>query len=303
MSPLLEHHLYALFASIGALLRRPISAAMTVLVMAISLALPTALYVLLVDLSHLSDGVDLSSEATVFMTRQAGEAEVNEASQTFLAMPGVVAVTTLSPTEAWEDFKAADSFAAALDAIADNPLPHVLLVRLERTLTPAATASLLVDLERHSLVDAAQFDMAWLIRFNALLRVAERLVMVLGGLLAVALVMIIGNTIRLDIESRRDEIEITMVLGATNAFVRRPFLYSGFWHGVLAAVVAWALIAIGVALLREPISNLAAAYEGQFRLSGLGLVEALVMLASAAAIGWIGAWLAVSRHIRRIKLR
>jgi cell division transport system permease protein len=150
-------------------------------------------------------------------------------------------------------------------------------------------------------VQTVQIDTDWVKRLATLLDIMRRLVQLTGGLLGLGVMLVIGNTIRLDILNRRAEIEVMKLVGATDGFARRPFLYSGVWYGLGGGVLALILVAFAVALLAQPVTRLAALYGSQFRLRGLGFGESVTILAGAIALGWVGSWLAATRHIKRIE--
>jgi cell division transport system permease protein len=152
-------------------------------------------------------------------------------------------------------------------------------------------------------VAQAVLDMAWLQRLNSLMKLSRRLVMAVSGLLLLGVVLILGNTIRLAIESRREEIVIVKLVGGSNAFVRRPFLYTGLWYGVGGGVVAAILVALGLWFLQQPVGDLARLYQSSFELNGLGLMEALNLVIIGGILGLTGAWLAVARHLVAIEPR
>lgn len=167
--------------------------------------------------------------------------------------------------------------------------------------SPAETSRLLRDLKELPQVDIAQLDMQWIKRLYAIMEIAKRGIMVVGALLALAVLLTIGNTIRLDIENRRDEIIITKLIGATDAFIRRPFLYSGMWYGLFGGILAWLLVTVSLILLSDPISRLSGLYYSSFHLQGLDFNGTIALFGMGALLGLLGSWLAVSRHLSAIE--
>ncbi|OQX46977.1 MAG: cell division protein, partial [Candidatus Sedimenticola endophacoides] len=167
--------------------------------------------------------------------------------------------------------------------------------------TPEAASALLDELQALDDVEFAQIDLQWVRRFHGITEIAQRTVLILGGLLGLAVLLVVGNTIRLEIENRRAEIEITKLIGGTNAFIRRPFLYSGLWYGLLGGLIAWLLVSLSLFLLESPVSQLAGLYESQFGLSGMGPGAFLLLLAGSALLGLLGSWIAVGRHLSAIE--
>ena len=203
---------------------------------------------------------------------------------------------------ALNEFRSLSGFADALEALDNNPLPALLVIQPKPEFTTAEAAQRLVrELELLPEADIVQLDLQWVQRLQAITVIAQRAVLVLASLLGMAVLLIVGNTIRLEIQNRHAEIEITKLIGATNAFIRRPFLYTGFWYGLFGGTIAWLLVAISVTLLKGPVSNLASLYESAFDLSSLNLLNILSLLAGAALLGLLGSWLAVGKHLSAIE--
>ena len=272
---------------------------MTLIVIAIALAMPTGLYLLLKNASEMSAGWKGAGQVNIFLTAEIDRSGAEQAAEAIRDLQEVAAVTIVTPEQALAEFKAASEFSDALDALAENPLPFVLLADLRPRLEGPRIEALTSALETRPEVDFAQFDMQWLIRFNAILRSLERLIHVIASLLITGVLLIVGNTIRLDIENRREEIEITRMLGGTNAFIRRPFLYGGVWYGLLGGLMAWGLIGVAMVSLAGPLDALASAYDRAYRFRSLTGLESLALVAMAMAVGWLGARLAVGRHLAR----
>jgi cell division transport system permease protein len=214
----------------------------------------------------------------------------------------VANVRLIKADDALKEFRQRSGFGAALDAITDNPLPHALVVR------PAVgnTSNIQLDALAQELrgiqgVDIVQLDTAWVERFNAMLDTIRRVVLVVALLLAVGVMIIVGNTIRADIQSRRAEIEITKLVGGTDAFVRRPFLYTGFWYGLGGGLVALAVSYLVVILLASPIHHLAGLYGSEFKLVGLGGIDSVILIGAGIALGWVGSLVAASLHLMDIE--
>jgi cell division transport system permease protein len=290
-----DQHLFSLFSSLGRLAARPWATALTAFVMGLALALPLLFLLLLGNARSLSDGWQDAREITVFLKPEAPSGAAETLAGRLRARDDVVAVKRRTPEQGLDEFRAMSGFADALDVLQVNPLPDVLIV------TPAergqADPPVLGELERDATVDLVQYDAAWRRRLGAILGLAQRVVGVLAGLLALATLLVIGNTIRLDIQSRHDEIEVMQLIGASAGFVRRPFLYAGVWYGVISGVVAL-LVVFGVQFaLAAPIERLLASYDHRFALRGLPVQLALLVPPLGAALGWLGAMLATARHL------
>lgn len=293
---------FSLVSSLGRLWQRPLAGLMTVGVIAVSLALPAAFYAALLNLDRVSRGWHDAGQATVFMQTDAGLEAAKSLAARLGVRDDVASVRVRSPAEALAEFRELSGFGDALDALQANPLPAVLVLEpAERPRDRDAARAWVSELEALPGVDFAQFDVAWLLRFNALLALAGRVVWVAGALFAVVVLLVVGNTIRLDIENRREEIEVHKLIGATDRFIRRPFLFSGFWYGALGGAGAAVLVGLVLALLAGPVGRLAGTYGSEFSLQGLGPGGALALCATGALIGLAGAWLAVGRHLTRIE--
>ena len=225
-------------------------------------------------------------------------------------MPGLVrqradveAVTLIAADDALVEFREQSGFGDALDYLTHNPLPHTLVVRPGSANTEVSMGLLNEELGNLPEADFVQVDTEWVQRFHAILNILERAIMMGAGLLGVAIIVIIGNTIRLDIQNRREEIEVTKLIGASNAFVRRPFLYIGLWYGLGGGLLALALVGYGMFALSEPVSRLSGLYESSFDVLALDIRESLIIVGSGVILGLLGSWIAAARHMRRIEPR
>jgi cell division transport system permease protein len=211
-------------------------------------------------------------------------------------------VELVTAEEALKAFRTDSGFGDAIDALNENPLPHALVLRpTAEYATPEHLTGLADELTKLPAVDVVQLDTAWVARLTAILDAVRRGVLLAGALLAVGILVIVGNTIRLDIQNRREEIEITKLVGGSDGFVRRPFLYSGVWYGVGGGILAWVITAIVLAALREPVARIAGLYGSGFQLTGLGLEAGGVLIGVGVALGWLGSYVAASRHLRQIE--
>jgi cell division transport system permease protein len=211
-------------------------------------------------------------------------------------------VKLIEADEALEEFRKSSGFGEALDALDRNPLPHALLVRPDPAFrAPEQIASLTQALRELPEVDIVQLDTEWVTRFHAMLDVVRRIVLLAAGLFALGILVIVGNTIRLDIENRRDEIEVTKLVGGSNAFVRRPFLYNGVWYGLGGGLIAWLVVTVAVRLLAPAVERIAGLYGSRFELAGLGSIGAAALVAGGIALGWLGSFIAATRELRGIE--
>ena len=295
-------HMQALLHSLGRLMNTPLASLMTVGVIGITLALPAGMYVLLQEFQGVSAGWQNTARISLFLSQDITGATVNGLLSRLQAMPEVATVARITPEEALAEFRQSTGFGDALKALEENPLPTVLVVQPKMDFRkPLLVQTLLHRVRDLPGVALAQLDMEWLKRLFALTDIARRGVLVLGGLLSLAVLLIMGNTIRLAIQSRREEIEVEKLIGATDAFIRRPFLYSGFWYGAVGAIVAWLLVNTALWLLSTPVQHLAVLYHSDLGLRGLGLMDSAFLLLAGILLGTLGAWLAVGRHLREIE--
>jgi cell division transport system permease protein len=298
----LRRHAQVSLESLGRLSRNLVASLMTAAVIGIALALPAGLYVLLDNLHRLSGSWDGQAGLSVFLRQEITEPAAQQLAGTLQDWPEVATVTLVTPAEALAEFGRHTGFVDVLDSLDENPLPTVLLVTPADGHTgPAAAGSLQQRLQGLPETDQAQLDLQWVQRLSTILAIAKRGVLVVSCLLALAVLLVVGNTIRLEIQNRREEIVVTKLIGATNGFIRRPFLYSGVWYGIFGAIIAWLMVEIGFFVLAEPVRRLAGLYQSDFRLETLPLLLLLVLLAGGILLGLLGSWLAVGEHLDDIE--
>ncbi|MEH6466598.1 MAG: permease-like cell division protein FtsX [Porticoccus sp.] len=298
-----QNHRQLLFRTFHRLAAEPVQTLMTSLVVAIALGLPAALYVGIVNMQQLGSRVETTAQLTVFLNKEATGVTVEQLRESLLSESDITAVDYISREQALVEFQALSGFGDVLEMLDENPLPPVLIVqpvdRFQGDLL--ASEGLVTRLKALALVDDVRLDMKWMQRLQGMLEVGERLAFSLGVALALGILLIIGNTIRLAIESRRDEIVVVKLVGGTNAYVRRPFLYTGIWYGALGGLLAWLLVAVGLQWIDGPVERLAELYQSVFELQGMGFSGLLALVIIGAVLGLIGAWLAVARHLAGIE--
>ncbi|MET0104137.1 MAG: permease-like cell division protein FtsX [Sedimenticola sp.] len=298
----LMRHLQVSLASLGRLSRNPLSTLMTAAVIGIALSLPIGLHLLLNNAQQLSGNWDGAASISLFLTQETRTTDAEKLVSMLRLRDEVAHVQLISRDQALDEFRTLSGFSSALDTLDSNPLPHVLIVEPgDDHSSPEAAEILLNDLEKYREVEFAQLDLQWVRRFQGITQIAKRAVWVLGSLLGIAVLLIVGNTIRLEIQNRHAEIEITKLIGGTNAFIRRPFLYSGFWYGLSGGIIAWLLVTLSLFLLDNPVEHLAGLYGSQFGLSGVDFVTFLLLLGGSALLGLGGSWIAVGRHLSEIE--
>jgi cell division transport system permease protein len=290
----LDLHLYSLVSSLGRMAQRPFAALMTIGVMAIALALPLALWLTLANVQRFSGTVRASRQITVFLHQDVGMDRANALADQLRARHDVATVTVRTPAEGLAEFRKMSDLAPSLDVLEGNPLPPVLLVDPADDGTALATS-----LKAMPEVEIVQHDAVWRDRLSAWLAFGARIAWVLAALLGSGALLVVGNTVRLDIQSRSDEIGVLQVLGATDGFVRRPFLYLGAIYGLAAGGLALTLLALAEIALQPSLEQLVTSYGSGFELQGPGIIGVAALLGGALLLGWLGAWLATGHHLRR----
>ena len=295
-------HAQTLVGSLGRIVNQPFATLMTMGVVAVALALPLFLNLFLQNVRTASANWNDAFDLSVYMDKRAGAARTGSLAKQLRQREDVAAVRVITADQAMAEFRVDSGFGKALDALSDNPLPDTLIVT--PTLgasTPQGTNALKGAIAAMADVQTVQLDTEWVKRLHAMLDILRRVILLTGALLGAGVVLIVGNTIRLDILNRRAEIEVMKLVGASDGFARRPFLYSGIWYGLGGGLMALILVAIAAAVLARPVENLAKLYGSQFRLQGLGVTAGACVLGLAVGLSWFGSWLAATRHIRAIE--
>jgi cell division transport system permease protein len=298
----LLRHLQTAIGSLGRLAQHKLATTLTILVIGIALALPACLHLLVANAQLATGNWNRAVDLTVFLKRPTSAEEARRTAERIRQRRDVEEARLILADEALKEFRRDSGFGDAIDALNENPLPHTIVVRPAPTYTNTANLqSLAADIRALPSVEVVQLDTAWVNRLNAILEAFQRGLMLAAGVLGLGVMVIVGNTIRLDIQNRRDEIEVTKLVGGSDAFVRRPFLYNGFWYGLGGALTAWVITLVAIAVLREPVGKLAGLYGSSFQLGVLGPEASVVLLAGGVALGWLGSYIAASRHLRKIE--
>ncbi len=294
------HHYDSARNSLQRLLSTPLQTLLTLLVVAIALALPAFFFVALGNLETLGQNWQGRPQLSVYLHKEARSEAITAFERKVESRKDVADVSYISAAQALVEFERMSGLGAALQTLSENPLPPALILS-PSDLSPEALDSLQHDLSKDPLVETVQLDMDWVLRLNQLLELAGRLVMSLGLLLGLGVLLVIGNTIRLAIENRRAEIIVVKLVGGTDGFVRRPFLYTGIWYGLGGGLLALILLLLTVIWLSGPVNTLSSLYESEYQLSGLGFLSSIGLLLIAGSLGLAGAWLAVRRHLSAIE--
>ena len=293
-----DHHLQSLVASLGRLLRRPWATLLTVGVMAIALALPLGLWLVLDNANRLGGTIEQSREIGLFLKPEIAVPQAQALAERLRGRADVAAVDLRTPDEGMQALRNSGAYAEAIEAIGENPLPSLLIVRPRGD--EARLASALAALPE---ADQVQRDAIWRARLDRWLAFGERVVWVLAALLGLGALLVVGNTVRLDIQNRREEITVLQLLGATDGFVRRPFLYLGAWYGFAAGALALGLLTGAEFALRQPLKALADSYGSAFSVAGIPPLHGFAVLIGAAALGWLGAGVVTGHFLRQTRTR
>lgn len=285
------------------LAKQPFASLMIVLVIAVTLALPAALNLIVKNAAAVSGSWDNVLDFSVFLNEDQSLAEAQNLANLIEQRADVSEVEVISAEDALNEFKAGSGFGDALDQLDANPLPHTLVVRPAPENTGDSMILLREELANLPETELVQVDTEWIQRFHAILDIVRQAILIGAVLLGSAIIVIIGNTIRLEIENRREEIEVTKLIGASNGFVRRPFLWTGFWYGLLGGLLAIVLVLYGVYLLQAPVARLAGLYNSGVDVLSFDLREIGTIVAVGVGLGLAGSWFAVARHLRRIEPR
>jgi cell division transport system permease protein len=303
MSTWFTRHVSTSIGSLGRIFRQPFASLMIILVIAVTLAIPAALNLVVKNAQSISTGWDNALDFSIYLKRGTSESEAEGLARLIQQRADVASVELITANEALVEFKQQSGFGQALDHLSANPLPHTLVVRPSPANTSQSMILLQEELGNLPESDVVQVDTEWVQRFHAILDIIKQAIVIGAALLGLAIIVIIGNTIRLDIQNRREEIEVTKLIGASNAFVRRPFLWSGFWYGLFGGLLALGLVQYGLFLLEQPAARLAGLYQSGVTVLSLDLAESLSILGIGVALGFVGSWFAAARHMRRIEPR
>ncbi len=296
-------HARNLIESLGRLYRAPLASLLTISVIGITLALPAGLHVLLKNLDSLSYSWEGTLQTSLFLQENVDEASGRALTEKISARDEIVSSQYISRAQALLEFRELSGFGEALNTLDHNPLPAVIVVQPDPALEAERIGEIVTELGQLPQVEQAQLDQAWIQRLYAMLAIVQHGVTLIALLLAFAVVFIVGNTIRLDIENRREEIEVMKLLGASDGFIRRPFLYSGFWYGLLGGVFAWLLLGLCLFAMAAPVREMAGLYDSNLQLQGLGGRGWLYLLLAGIGLGWLGSAFTVGRRLHAIQPR
>lgn len=294
------NHVRQAVASLGELWRTPSASILTIGVLGVSLTLPATLHLLVKNVQQVSDSFTQAAEISLFIKEGSSDTQIRSLQQILQADPAIARVSHISKQQALDEFATVSGFGAALNYLTDNPLPDVLLVLPKNTQADSAR-ELLARLSKERIVEFGKLDIDWLTRLDAIVSLLRQAVLVIAVLLLGAVLLIIGNTIRLSIMNKKDEIEVMKLVGATDAFIQRPFLYSGIWYGVFGGLLAFLIVEAMLWWLQGAIVSVTSLYDSDFSLQSLSFTEFASLMVLAMALGLGGSYLSVRRHITAIE--
>ena len=298
----LLNHAHGLFSSLGRLSRTPFTSVMTILVLAVAISLAGCFYIIVANIQQLTGNLQASNQMSLFLKEHVTESAAQKLSEQLKQNANIESIKFINKTQAMNEFKANSGFGEALNALESNPLPHVIQVLPKHVLdNREALDQLMAEFKQIPQVELVQVDMQWVERLQAIMLIASRGVMVVSVLLGFAVTFITGNTIRLELQNRQDEVYISKLVGATHAFIQRPFLYTGFWLGFIAGFSAWLIVTVMLLILETPVEKLSALYSGSFELLFLSFGEFILLLVMTSALAVLGSWIVLHYQLRQIK--
>ena len=295
------HHMQSLVFSLGKIYQAPTTTIMTVAVIGITLSLPGGFYLFLKNIDALAGDFRSSTQITLYLDINLSEKDARSFETQLTNTPNVNDTQFVSKQDSLEAFRQTSGFGKSIDTLASNPLPHTIIVEPVASADTFAVKNLLNLLGSFPQVEIAKLDTEWLERLYTILEIAKRSVAIITVLFAFAVLLIIGNTIRLDIQNRYQEIIVTKLIGATNAFIRRPFLYGGLWYGLLGGVISWLIVEIGYMAISGPLNRLNLLYQADLDLITFTFQDFIILISSSTLLGLTGSWIAVARHLNQIE--
>jgi cell division transport system permease protein len=275
---------------------------MTITVLAIAISLASGFYILVVNLQQLTGNLETSNQISLFLRDDVSDAHANKLADNIRKNTKVQSVKLITREQGLAEFKTYSSFGAAINALETNPLPIVIQVLPKNSLEDKqGLEDLLENFQRSPEVDFAQVDLQWVERLQSIMAVARLFAILLNLMLGIAVLFVIGNTIRLELHNRHDEVVIAKLVGATNSFIQRPFLYSGFWIGFISGVAAWFIVTVLMLILRQPVEKLSGLYEGGFHLLFLSFTDTLALIFISSVLGVLGSWSVLTYQLRQLK--
>ena len=301
LSAYFSHHFQSLVFSLSKIYQAPATTIMTVAVIGITLSLPGGFYLFLKNIDAMSGDFRSTTQITLYLDLTVDEKKARTLQREIDVMAQVLGTEFFSRHDALESFRESSGFGNSIDTLSNNPLPHTIIVEPDSNADRFTVKNLLNALQAIPEVEIAKLDTEWLDRLYTILEIAKRSVAIITILFAFAVLLIIGNTIRLDIQNRYQEIIVTKLIGATNAFIRRPFLYGGIWYGLLGGLTSWIIVEIGYLAISGPLGKLNLLYQADLAFVTFSIQDFIILLSSSTLLGLAGSWIAVARHLNQIE--
>jgi len=295
------HHLQSMVFSLGKLYSSPTTTLMTVAVIAITLSLPGGFYLFLKNIQTLSGDLRSTTQITLYLNRNLSFEKAQSLNKKLQKQSNISFTKLISKTEALDEFRKSSGFGRSIDGLSENPLPHTLIVQPQTTDDAFLIKQLLNQLKIMPEVELAKMDTDWLNKLYAILDIASRIVGLITILFSFAVLLIIGNTIRLDIQNRYQEIVVAKLIGATDSFIRRPFIYGGIWYGLFGGFLSWLIVEIATLLISGPVNRLSIFYQTDLKIINFSFQDFLILICSSTLLGLAGSWVAVARHLNEIE--
>jgi cell division transport system permease protein len=297
----LLHHLQSLIFSLGKIYQAPATTIMTVAVIGITLSLPGGFYLFLKNVDAISGDFRSSTQISLYLDLKVNEKKARGLEKHIASMDQVASTLFISREQSLDEFRQSSGFGKSIDTLSSNPLPHTIVVEPRASADTFTVRNLLNRLQAMPEVEIAKLDTEWLERLYTIIEIAKRSVVIITILFAFAVLLIIGNTIRLDIQNRYQEIIVTKLIGATDAFIRRPFLYGGAWYGLLGGIISWLIVEIGYLAISGPLERLNLLYKSDMKLITFSFQDFIILIAASTLLGLAGSWIAVARHLNQIE--
>ena len=296
-------HAQSFIYSLGQYYRNLLTSILTTAVIGISLALPGGFYLLLENARQVTTGWDGSIQITAFLKPDVDDEIAAELVARLLENTNIEEARLIKRDQVLAEYKELSGFSEVIDILDDNPLPAIIIIKPKLKVLPDGVDHLIIEfISDQPEVEVAQYDQQWVKRLYGIIDIIQRCIILFSILIAFGVLLIVGNTIRMTIYNHRNEIEIAKLFGATDYFIQRPFLYTGFWYGLSGAVASWALLTIALQFLKQPVDRLAELYASEFSISTLSGAEIMIMLLCGVFLGVFGSWISVQRHLKAIEL-
>ena len=295
-----QHHQHAWQHGLRQLTKNPIASILTIAAISVTLVLPSALFILLANIQNISKTWNTTTTISVYLSPNASSQQISYVEKALQTINNIKSQQYISPQQGLPQFATQSGLHDIIKTLDKNPLPGVFIIQPQNA-NPAKLNILVSQLRALPEVNSVKLDMQWVKRFNAIIALLRHFTYGIAIILALAVLLIVGNTIRMSIQSYHCEIEVIQLIGGSNRFIRRPFLYSGLFYGIASAIFAAIILNFLIIFLQSPVNQLVALYNTQFSLHGLTLKQTNLLILIGALLGFLGSWLAISKHLRKIQ--